>query len=50
MGAGIHIKQFSVDYAFAKHHAAASIHHLGLTVNLEEFLGKKVKPEKDAED
>jgi hypothetical protein len=43
MGAGVHIKQFSMDYAFAKYHAAANIHHLGLTVNLEEFLGKKSK-------
>ena len=43
LGAGIHIKQFSVDYSYAKYHAAANIHHLGLTVNLEEFLGKKSK-------
>lgn len=41
VGAGIHIKQFSIDYAFAKYHAAANINHLGLTVNLQEFPGPK---------
>ncbi len=43
MGTGIHIKQFSIDYSFAKYHAAANIHHLGITVNLDEFLGRKRK-------
>ena len=43
VGTGIHIKQFSIDYGFAKYHSAANIHHLGITVNLDEFLGKKSK-------
>lgn len=39
VGTGIHIRQFNIDYGFAKYHAAANIHHLGITVKLEEFLG-----------
>lgn len=39
MGAGIHIKQFSFDYGFSKPHSAANLHHVGLRVNLSEFLG-----------
>ena len=41
IGAGIHIKQFSIDYGFSKPHAATNINHLGLTVNLNEFTGRK---------
>ena len=47
VGTGIHIKQFSIDYSFAKYHAAANIHHLGVTVNLEEFLGSNKKSKKN---
>ena len=41
VGAGIHIKQFTIDYSYAKYHAVANINHLGITVSLNEFLGKK---------
>ncbi len=37
LGAGIHIKQFKIDYGFAKYHQAANNHHVGITVNLNEF-------------
>jgi hypothetical protein len=47
LGAGIHIKQFSIDYGFSKPHAATNINHLGLTVNLDEFLGRKSESEED---
>ena len=47
LGSGIHIKQFSIDYSFAKYHAATNIHHLGLTVNINEFTGKKRKAESE---
>lgn len=40
LGAGIHIKQFSIDYGFAKPHPAVTINHLGITVNINEFMGR----------
>jgi len=41
VGAGIHIKQFTIDYSYAKYHAVANINHLGITVKLSDFPGKK---------
>ncbi len=36
-GAGIRIKQFSIDYGFATHHIAGSTKHIGITTNLDRF-------------
>lgn len=37
LGAGIRIKQFSIDYSFATHHIAGSTKHIGISTNLERF-------------
>lgn len=43
VGTGIHIRQFSIDYGFASYHPSANIHHVGLTVNLNQFPGRSPK-------
>ena len=48
-GVGIRIKQFQIDYGFGSYHIAGAAHHLGLTVNINEFLqgtGKSKKANK----
>lgn len=45
VGAGIHIKQFTLDYTYARYHAAANINHLGLLVNLDAFAGRQKSPD-----
>jgi hypothetical protein len=42
-GLGIRIKQFQIDYGFGSYHAAGAAHHLGLSVNLSEFLKGSTK-------
>jgi hypothetical protein len=37
LGAGIRIKQFAIDYAFAAQHIAGSTQHIGISTNLERF-------------
>jgi hypothetical protein len=41
MGAGIRIKQFSIDYGFATYHIAGSTNHIGITTNLDRFNKKE---------
>lgn len=36
-GAGIRIRQFSIDYGFATHHIAGSTKHIGIATNLDRF-------------
>ncbi|MBX7226926.1 MAG: type IX secretion system protein PorQ [Chitinophagales bacterium] len=42
-GLGLHIKQFNIDYAYARYGIVASANHLGITVNLHQFGLKKTK-------
>lgn len=37
-GLGIRVKQFQFDYGFGSYHFAGAAHHLGLSVNLSEFM------------
>lgn len=36
-GAGIRIKQFSIDYSIATYHSAGSTKHIGISTNLDRF-------------
>jgi hypothetical protein len=36
-GAGIRIKQFSIDYSLATYHVAGSTKHIGISTNLDRF-------------
>lgn len=40
-GAGINIRQFAIDYTYARYGPVASANHLGITVNLNQFGLKK---------